>query len=526
MSLPPLIAAMLRPEFYPHHPDTVQLVQTHISFVLLAGPEVYKVKKAVRFPFLDFSTLERRRHFCHEEVRLNRRLAPEVYRGVVALCADATGYRIGPSDDPAAVDYAVHMQRLPEDRILARLLDHHAVTPGMIDAVAARLVEFHRRAATDAVVTANGDPRAIAKVLQDNFTAVRPFRDVIISAGDDDAIQRFCRNFLDRRVSLLRQRQVTHRIRECHGDLHSEHVCFTDSLVIFDCIEFNQRFRSCDVAAEVAFLAMDLDYHGEPELAARLISQYAARADDPDLARLVPFYKCQRAYVRGMVDSLTSAEEEVAAGERERAARGARRHFALAYRYTWSYSPALVVVCGLSGTGKSTVAIGLQSRTGFVHLSSDVIRKQLAGLPPEARPAVEYAMDIYTPAYSARTYREMFNRAAAALAGGRGVILDATFQGREQRKTARQLARDAQVPILFVECTCGEDLIRQRLGERGARGTDASDATWNVYVEQRERYESFTPREQRDHLRLDTAATPVDLVAIVERVLRRRVGEV
>jgi aminoglycoside phosphotransferase family enzyme/predicted kinase len=512
---------MLRPEMYPHRPAAVDLVQTHISYVFLAGDEVYKVKKAVRFSFLDFSTLERRRHFCHEEVRLNRRLAPHVYLGVVAICRTGATYHLGSEDDDAAVEYAVRMRRLPADRTLDQLLDRGEVSPEMIDQLARRLAEFHRRADAGAQVTANGEVAAIAAVLEDNFAGMRPFHGATIAAADDDAIQEFSRDFLRRQTPLFRRRQAEHRIRDCHGDLHTEHICFDGEPIIFDCIEFNPKFRYCDTASEIAFLAMDLDYHEQLELARHLVSVYAVQAGDPELPRLVPFYQCYRAYVRGKVDSLKSAEEEVEAVERERARASAQRHFALAYRYTWAYRTCLVAVAGLSGTGKSALASVLQTRTGFVHINSDVVRKRLAGLAAETRVSAAYESGLYSAEHGRRTYAAMLAAAAEHLRAGRGVILDATFQHRADRDAARGLARTHAVPFLLVECHCREDELRRRLEARQGRG-GPSDADWYVYLEQRRRYEAIGADERQDALRIDTVGALAEISRAVEQALRSR----
>ena len=521
MSFPEPIQAMLRPEMYPYRPATVDFVQTHISYVFLAGDEVYKVKKPVHFSFVDFSTLERRRHFCHEEVRLNRRLAPHVYLGVVAICRAGVTYRLGSEGDAAAVEYAVRMRRLPADRTLDQLLDRGDVTLAMIDQLARRLADFHRRADAGPHVTANGDVAAIAAVLEDNFAGMRPFHGVTIAAAEDDAIQKFSRDFLRRQGPLFRRRRAEHRIRDCHGDLHTEHICFDGEPVIFDCIEFNPKFRYCDTASEIAFLAMDLDYHERPELARHLVSDYAAHADDPELPGLVPFYQCHRAYVRGKVDSLKSAEEEVEPAERERARASAQRHFALAYRYTWAYRPCLVMIAGLSGTGKSAVAGVLAARTGFVHINSDVVRKRLAGLAAESRVSAAYESGLYSPEHSRRTYAAMLAEAAELLGAGRGVVLDATFQRRTDRDATRALARKYTVPFLLVECYCREDELRRRLEARQGRA-GASDADWNVYLEQRRRYEVIGNDERDDALLIDTTVPLPEVAASVERALRPR----
>jgi aminoglycoside phosphotransferase family enzyme/predicted kinase len=517
-----VIEAMRRPGFFPHCRGAADLVQTHISYVFLAGEHVYKIKKPLRFSFLDFSTLRLRRHYCAEEVRLNRRLAPHMYRGVVSVCpADGT-YRLAAEDDPQAIEYAVHMNRIPDDRILTALLDTGRVSDEMIDALADRLAAFHAAAAHSPAITANGDPERIGNLLEENFSAVRPFRDRIISAFDDDAIRSFSGNFLSAQKALFRRRQRQHRIRDCHGDLHSEHICFTDPLVIFDCIEFNERFRHCDVASEIAFLAMDLDYHERPDLAERFASHYCEVTGDAEVLRLLAFYKCYRAYVRGKVDSLKSAEEDVDPGDRKTAFRSAERHFALAYRYTWADDPRLVVIGGLSGTGKSTLASALSTRTGFERINSDVVRKELAGLSPNHRPSEAEVSWLYGAAQSERTYGALYERASKALATGRGVILDATFQRRADREIARSLASGQGVAHLIVECRASEEEVRTRLRQRERRGDDPSDADWNIHLRQREAYEPLADAETRDSLRLDTSAPREDLCRRIERALRAR----
>lgn len=519
MSLPPIIEAMRRPGFYPHRPSAVALVQTHISYVFLADAEVYKVKKPVRFTFLDFSTVTRRRHFCHEEVRLNRRLAGEVYLGVVGIRPAGASFHLTEADDPEAVEYAVHMRRLPEDRILTRLLATKAATTSMIDDLAERLVAFHRASRSDHAVNANGSPAAVRAIIEENFAAVRPFRDRTVSAADDDRIREFAREFLVREADLLRRRQRESRIREGHGDLHSEHICLTDPPVIFDCIEFNERFRYCDVASEIAFLAMDLDYNDRPDLAERLVERYATLAKDSDFVRLIPFYKCYRAYVRGKVDSLTSAEEEVEAEDRKAAHDGARRHFGLAYRYTWSELPGLIVICGLSGSGKSTIAAALAERTGFAHLNSDVVRKEIAGLPREAGANAPFGTGLYDLEHTVRTYQSLFAGADRQLGTGGGIILDATFQRRADRDAVREVARRRSVPVLFVECGCSEDAARRRLA---ARRGGPSDADWQIYLRQKTTYEPFGADEREELLRIDTSKPLGEILAELERRLRRR----
>lgn len=511
---------MRRPAFYPHHPAAVDLIQTHISYVFLADDQVYKLKKPVHFAFLDFSTLERRRHFCHEEVRLNRRLAGETYRAVLAVRRDGESFALAAESADDAVDYVVHMHRLPAERMLVRLLADGTADDVLVDCIAERLAAFHAAADAGPDIARGGDPAVIEALLDNDFREVDAFHGDTISADDDAAIRRFCRDFLSRHAARLRRRQAEGRIRDGHGDLHAEHVCCTDPLVIFDCIEFNPSFRHRDVAAEIAFLAMDLVFRGHPRLAERLVSRYAELAQDAELPWLVPFYACQRAYIRGKVDSLKSAEPEVGAAARREAHASAVAHFALAGRYTWAYSPCLVVVVGLSGSGKSTVAAAIAERTGFAHVNSDTTRKRLAGVAPTDRPGPE----LYTPERSAATYAAMYDAARAALADGRGAILDGTFQRRVDRDRARDVASHAGAPILFVECVADEDIIRRRLEKRARRNTDASDADWAVYQQQRQRYQSFGADELQQRIVVDTA-TPADRQrAAIESRLRAVVG--
>jgi len=530
MALPALVQAMLDPAFYPHRPERVELRQTHISYVLLAGDQVFKLKKPVRFTFLDFSTLELRRHCCHEEVRLNRRLAADVYLGVVgiaprraAAASDAPlplgdpasaegvsggGFRLCAEDDPAAVEYAVHMRRLDDADTLESRVASGAVRDDEIDALAALLVDFHRGAAGDDEVTAQGEPAAILRVLQDNWDGVAPFRGATIAADDDDAIQRAARAFLARRSELFRRRQRERRVRDGHGDLHLDHVYLTRPIRIVDCVEFNPRFRRCDVASDLAFLVMDLDFHRRSDLGARLVERYVALSGDRELPVLLPFYAAYRAYVRGKVASLKSAESEVEPAERERARREAARRFALALRYTRAYAPRLVVVAGLSGTGKSSVARALAARSGHALLASDEIRKQLAGLAPTARVGERERAALYSEEMSRRTYAELFARAERALAEGDGAILDATFQQRLGRDQARALAHRLGVPLLLVECRADDELVRRRLTERARRNDDPSDADWDVYLEQKRRAEPLGDDEPR--LVLDTRRSVED----------------
>lgn len=490
-----LVDALRDPTTYPHHPAAVELCQTHISCVFLAGDEVYKIKKPVQFSFLDFSTLERRRHFCHEEVRLNRRLAAPVYLGVVAIVRNEAGFHFADESHPEAIEYAVHMRRLPPRRTLDVLLADNVATTTMIDLVAERLVAFHHEAPTNQTITANGSASGIGRILADNFSNGKPFRNITVADYEDDLIQRATLHFIEANRSLLEQRQAQGRIRDCHGDLHADHICFADQLLIYDCIEFNTQFRYIDVASDIAFLAMDLEFLGRADLSQHFVDHYVELSGDRAISNLLPFYACYRAYVRGKVDSLKSVEPEVGSAERAGAADSARRHFDLAYRYAWSLAPRLIVVMGPSGSGKSTLAEALSQHLGFAHLNSDIIRKQLAGVGLTQRNQDIRGVSLYTPEYSQRTYETMESQALQMLASGRGVVLDATYQHRDERRKLVTRTRAIGKPVVLVECQCDESVLRERLRQRAERDDSASDATWEIYQQQMLGYEPPTSAE-------------------------------
>jgi aminoglycoside phosphotransferase family enzyme/predicted kinase len=501
-----VVRALAAPPIYPHHPAEVHHVQTHISHVFIAGPYVYKLKKAVRFPFLDFSTTARRRRFCIEEVRLNRRLCPGVYLDVVPVTrAAGGGVRLGGRG--AVIDHVVHMRRLPAERMLRVLLASDGVSGEMIDELARVLVAFHAEAPTSRTIAAHAAPAALRERWSQETSSIEPFVGSLLRPEDHAVLADFGPAFIARHRGLLRARQRHGRIREGHGDLHAEHVCFIDApaspapdlpplpagIYVFDCIEFSHAFRCNDVASEIAFLAMDLERLEHPELARRFVACYARLAGDHELPTLLPFYAAYRAVVRGKVEGLESTQSEVDADEREAVRQAARRHFALAVRKAWEDGGPFVIACtGLAGSGKTTLATALAATTGAVHLASDAIRKRH---DPSVGPTVA-PVDAgrYTPAARAATYTTLVAETEAALAAGRSVIADATFLRAPER--ARLMAGAARCgrPLVFVECHANEAIVRARLEARV--GTSSlSDARWDTYLAQRERRENFAPDE-------------------------------
>jgi len=521
---PPLIEAMTRPEFYPNRPANVELRQTHISYVFLAGEYVYKVKKPVRFSFLDYSTLDKRYHFCQEELRLNCRLAPTVYLEVVPIMKREGKYALGEQLRTAGrwtlAEYAVKMRRLPEERMLDTLVKEGRVGKEEIHAIVERLVSFHLAAATDRA-SVFGAPETIWLKFANNFKETERLIGQTITQKESRAIQEFGRRFLMENRDLLQARLRQQRIREGHGDLRAEHICLTSDIAVFDCIEFDERLRYCDVASEIAFLAMDLDFLGASKLSEELVAAYREMAQDETLCQLLSFYKCYRAYVRGKVESLKSQEKEVPDAERNLSKTQAKRYFHLAYRYAkGTPAPALLIVCGLVGTGKSTIARLLGDLTGFSVFNSDTIRKRLAQIPQTARVQDGYRTGIYSDNFTQRTYDTLRAEAEKYLKTEKGAIIDATFKEPHHRALFLDLASRLKIPVLFIECQAQEREIFSRLQERGRKLDEVSDATWEVYLSQREEFAPLGDIPDHCHLIVNTEAKLEEGLTRVEKFLR------
>lgn len=485
------ITFLSSPAAYPEPTSAVQHLQTHISHIFLTDCYAYKIKKPVDFGFLNFTTLEKRRFYCHEELRLNRRLSPDIYLEVVALRDDGQG-GLTFFGEGAVREYAVKMRRMPAERIMARLLELGAVTEAEITQIAEKVAGFHAAAERGHAIASFGSRAMIRENWNENLQQAAPYIGRTLSTSDHRLISDWVTSCLECNGELLEQRVQQGFIRDCDGDLHSENICLDDQVHIFDCIEFNEKFRYSDTAADVAFLAMDLENHGRRDLAEKFVANYETVSNDFSLRGVLPLYLVNRAFIRGKVESFRLDDPLISAQEKEAAAERARRFFRLARGYILRerLGPTLMITCGLTGCGKSAVAAELAFQLGIEHISSDSERKHLAGVAPtERNPA------IYTDQWNYATYQQLYRRGAELLSQGCSVILDATFRSRQERATAIKLARscNARAVILFPDCP--EELIRQRLTERQQRGDAVSDGTWEVYLKQAEQFESPTADE-------------------------------
>jgi len=493
MTHPNLTAAMGLSDFYPHRPQTVTLLQTHISFIFIAGDMVYKVKKSVNYGFLDFTSLEKRHHFCLEELRLNRRLAPEIYLDVVEICENENG-RLVMGPGPRVVEYAVRMKRIPEEGMLKRLIALKEADISIMDRVARKLADFHRQAETGGQIDQIGSLETIRMNHDENFNQTESYIDRSIPGYQFRFIKNYVHCFLADREALFRRRTAEHRIRDCHGDLHLEHICrMEDTIVIFDCIEFNERFRYEDVAAEVSFLSMDLDYNGYPEWGKAFVKAYIDHAGDSEIRTLLNFYKCYYAYVRGKVIGFRMDDKAIPADDREAAQKTAASYFDLAYTYAARLEkPALILTCGLIGTGKSLLARNIGPRLGADIIRTDVLRKEILNIRPEERHFEDFGKGIYADDISAQTYKRALEIAGKMLQEGRSVIVDASFKKREERKNAADLARRIGADFFVIECTCPDEEVKTRLEARMLKKGEASDGRWEIYRDQKTSFERIS----------------------------------
>jgi aminoglycoside phosphotransferase family enzyme/predicted kinase len=517
---PELVSALSRAASYGPEVERVETVQTHVSSVFLTGERVYKLKKPVNFGFLDFSTVELRQRYCRREVELNRRLAPDMYLGVEAVVRSPAGIRIG--GDGEVVDWVVVMRQLDQELLGPRVLARGELTAERLEAVVDQLVPFYQRARTGEGVDEFGEVEAIRFNTDENFNQTEEYVGKLLSRERFEHIREWTDAFYVDHESLFRRRIHNGRIRDSHGDLHLGNIFFTDPPTIFDCIELNERFRCGDVAVDLAFLAMDLDFHGRPELSTRLVDRYVELSGDVDLLDLLDFYKAYRAYVRGKISCFTQSDPHLDADVRRLHRNLARRYFGLAYRYTGGVArPAIVVLYGLMGSGKTSLGRYLRERLGWHLLSTDAVRKQLAGVSADTRVWVPYNEGLYSPDMNVRTYAEVCRRAENLLAAGFPVVVDGAFKTRGDRDPVIELARRTGARLLFVETWCGPDEQRRRLEKRQQHDT-RSDGRVELMDRQRRDFEG--PDPERSHLfaRLSTDGAKDDTRRLLLDLLTAR----
>jgi hypothetical protein len=506
---PGLVDFLLNPSSYPHKPRYVRHVQTHASHVFIVPPYVYKIKKPVNFGFLDFSTLEKRKHYCEKEVELNLRIC-EAYLGVEEISVKDSDFVFGKGDK--TVEYAVKMRKLPERYFLKNLLVKGRVTKDDLVNVVEKLVEFYDKQPVNEFISDFGRPERVRVNIDENFSLSERFIGKTISKATYDAIKFYNNKFFEKKSHLFNERIKKGFIRDCHGDLHLEHINLSpQGVCIYDCIEFNERFRYIDIASDIAFLGMDLDFNSHSDLANFIVHEISKRMRDETIFEMIDFYKCYRAYVRGKVESIRSTEPEIPTEERKASEEKAKRYFGLALRYAlFGSKPALIVTFGLIGTGKSTLAHALSRELFCRVISSDEVRKEIMGVGPTERRYDEFDKGIYSPNITDITYRELLNRGRRVIESGKIAILDASFSKRELREMVLHEAQALGIAYYFIETKAGEETIRKRLIEREREGKSISDARWEIFERFKEGFEEPDELPKDKHITVRTDKTPED----------------
>jgi aminoglycoside phosphotransferase family enzyme/predicted kinase len=497
------ISGLFNSQAYPHPVDKIEMRETHISWVFLTGDYAYKIKKPVDFGFLDFSTLERREHFCHEELRLNGRYAPQLYLEVIPITGDVDSPRLG--GEGPVLDYAVKMRQFDEAGLFTNLLRNKRLSLDIIDETAEVIAAFHQDITAAAPDSPYGTPDAIHAPVAENFQQLSSNAAELLNTPQVretfEAVEDWSQMTYEKLQPILAQRKADGFIRECHGDLHLGNLALINGKVTpFDGIEFNPNLHWIDVISELAFLLMDLEEHDARPLAQRLRNHYLEITGDYAGLKLLSYYQAYRAMVRAKVAALRL---EQADAERKSAEEEINNYLQAALGYTRSMTPTLVITHGLSGSGKTTLSQNLVDGEGYIRIRSDVERKRLFGL--KAQDKTESAMDagIYTPSASQKTYAQLAELAETIIMAGYSVVVDATFLKRAQRAVFQQLAQQHQIAFRILHCSGTEEELKARIRQRQREDRDASEADIQVLEKQLQTVEPLTVEEQPYSFHLD-----------------------
>jgi len=512
-------AALARPETYPHRPPAVEVRETHISWVFLAGELAYKLKKPLVLDFLDYGTPSRRHELCAAEVRLNRRLAPDLYLGVRGVVPVDGGVELTDEDDPRAVDFVIEMRRYDEDHTLAMRLARGELRRHDVVEVGRVLARFHEGAAR---VTPDRSP-----VLAAERRFERNLHELlgdVEQRGEIERVQsleRFAHAFVTAHAQTFVARANRGLIRDGHGDLRAEHVLLGDRVRIVDCVEFDPGLRELDVADDLAFLVFDLAVCGGERFGQCLVRAYRDAGGDPGPDSLIAFYAAYRALVRAKVALVRGAQLPGTSPEHGRQSAHARDLISLAERYAWkARGPLTIVVCGVPASGKSHLARAVAELSGLPHLSSDVTRKRLAGL----RPTDRAPRDTYGAEWNERTYSELGRRASRALADNGGAVVDATFRHRDDRRAFTAML-DAPRRVVFIECQAPGPVLAQRAARREHDRARISDAGPAVVLREQRKWEPLDEVPASAHLTVRTDRPVEQITADVLALLDRRLAE-
>ncbi len=496
-SVTALVEQMMQPGFYPHPvKEPIRLMQTHVSYVFLTGDYAYKVKKPVNFGFLDFSTLEARQHFCLEEIQMNQPNAPEIYLEVLPVTQSDVGLELDGSGQP--VEYALKMREFPQDDLFICMFEQGRLTETHMEELGRIVAQFHAKAKTSDYIRTFGEVSQIRQAFDENYQQTEKYIGGPQTREQFEETKQFSDAFFTNRQELFKNRIQNNWIRECHGDLHLRNICLWQGKIqLFDRIEFNEPFRFVDVMYDVAFAVMDLEARQRKDLGNAFLNTYIEQTGDWEGLQVLPLYLSRQAYVRAKVTSFLLDDPGVPEDAKQEAAATASDYYRLAWEYTKSNEGRLILMSGLSGSGKTTVARHLARRLGAIHLRSDAVRKHLAGIPLEQTGGA----DLYTPEMSDKTYNRLLELGITLASLGFPVILDAKYDRQSLRQNAIATSTQHQLPVQIIHCTAPQEVLRDRLFSRTG---DVSDATADLLTQQQAAAEPFTDEEQSLVTTLDT----------------------
>ena len=496
-SIPPLIQQMLQPGFYPHPvTEPIQLLQTHISYVLLTGDYVYKLKKPMNFGFLDFSTLERRQHFCHEEMRLNQRGAAELYLEVLPVTQSSGKFTLGNGGE--VVEYVLKMRQFPQENLFITMFEQGKLTEAHMEELGRVTAKYHEKAETSDYIRTFGEVPQVRASIDENYQQTEKYIGDPQTQAQFEETKQYTDSFFAKREELFLSRIQNNWIRECHGDLHLRNIClWQDKILLFDCIEFNEAFRFVDVMYDAAFTVMDLEARGRQDFGNAFLNTYVEQTGDWEGLQVLPLYLSRQAYVRAKVTSFLLDDPGIPTSEKEAASATAAQYYKLAWEYTQPRLGKLILMSGLSGSGKSTVARFMARHLGAIHIRSDAVRKHLGGVPLEQQGGAE----LYSTEMSQKTYSRLLELGILLAAQGFPVILDAKYDRQQLRLEAIAQAQTHQLPLQILHCTAPLEMLSDRLS---SRTDDVSDATSDLLAAQQTAAEPFTPSEQPYVKTIDT----------------------
>jgi aminoglycoside phosphotransferase family enzyme/predicted kinase len=511
------ISNMLKPEVYDHPAKNIELIETHISWVILSGAYAYKIKKPVNFGFLDFSTLEKRKKYCEQELELNRRLAADIYLDVVAITGSTDEPRI--SGSGTAFEYAVRMLQFPQSAQLDNMLASNSLKLKHMDAIARMVADFHQSTNIANDSMAFGDKHAVYQPIEENFRQIEEHPGSTECSDDLEKLEQWSKAEFIQWTTVFEQRKSNGLIRQCHGDMHLRNLLWLNNKpMAFDCIEFNAKLSWIDVISDIAFLIMDLQHRQQHKLASRFLNRYLELTGDYAGLSVLPFYLCYRAMVRAKVNALRMEQKSLTLEEKKKTIDEFKSYIELAIRFTQRPAAKLIIMSGMSASGKSTLSQQLLDKLGAIRIRSDIERKRLFGIVSTDNTADKVGNNINTGIYSTEasklTYEKLITLTSMSIKAGYSVVVDAAFLKYKQRKPFQKLAEHLDVPYKIIQVSAPAEILRQRIMQRK---NDISDADLTVLEHQLNHWQPL-PEEEMRYVAEVNSSEPLDINQLIEKI--------